>query len=78
MKVASDASGALDEVSGGNCDLVVSDIVMPGMMNGASLASAIRELRRDLPVLLVTGYSDAAKEASTRFPVIRKPSRLVK
>ncbi|MBX9928300.1 MAG: response regulator [Gemmatimonadaceae bacterium] len=37
-------------------DLVVSDIVMPGM-TGAELARALREERPELPVLLITGFT---------------------
>ena len=54
-------------------DLVVSDIVMPGGMNGVELARTIRARRPDLPILLVTGYAGSA--TSTEFPVLRKPYR---
>lgn len=37
-------------------DLLLTDIVMPGQ-NGRELAKAARELRPDLPVLYMTGYS---------------------
>jgi len=46
-------------------DLLISDVVMPGMM-GTELATAIRSLRPELPVVLVSGYSqDALEEAPT-------------
>jgi DNA-binding NtrC family response regulator len=60
----------------GSFDLVVSDIVMAGTMDGLSLARAIRERKPELPVLLVTGYSQAVADAGTEFTVLRKPFEL--
>jgi CheY-like chemotaxis protein len=56
-------------------DLVVSDIVMPGGMNGVDMARAIRGTFPALPILLVTGYAGTA-DATPEFPVLRKPYRL--
>jgi len=39
--------------------VVVTDHLMPGM-SGADLARLLRAKRPDLPVLLVSGYADAA------------------
>jgi signal transduction histidine kinase/ActR/RegA family two-component response regulator len=53
-------------------DLVLSDVIMPGEIDGLMLA---RQLRRDqptLPVVLVSGYSDTAAQALD-FKVLRKP-----
>jgi PAS domain S-box-containing protein len=36
-------------------DLVITDLTMPGM-TGIALADALLELRRDIPILLATGY----------------------
>ena len=49
---------------------------MPGKMDGVGLAKAIREKRPKLPILLMTGFSAAAKEISSQFPVLRKPYQL--
>ena len=57
-------------------DLVFTDIVMPGRMDGLALARAIREKRPGLPVLLATGYSDALRDVSGEFPVLRKPYQI--
>ena len=38
-------------------DLIVTDQIMPGL-TGVEIAQSILELRPDLPVLLVTGYSE--------------------
>lgn len=57
-------------------DLVFSDIVMPGRMDGLALARAIREEYPGLPVLLTTGYSQAALSAASEFSILRKPYQL--
>jgi PAS domain S-box-containing protein len=75
-QVASDATAALAAIEAGSFDLVVSDIVMPGKMDGVGLARVIRGCKPHLPVLLVTGYSQAAAEAIAEFAVIRKPFQL--
>ena len=41
-------------------DLLVSDVGLPGGMNGRQLAEAARCLRPDLKVLFITGYADKA------------------
>ena len=58
----------------GRFDLVFSDIVMPGGMSGIELAEQIAESFPLLPVLLATGYSNAAlAPGALRFPVLAKP-----
>ena len=55
-------------------DLVFSDILMPGGMNGLELAEAVRGKYPKLPVLLTTGYSSSAQDALRRgFEVLQKP-----
>jgi CheY-like chemotaxis protein len=56
-------------------DLVFSDVLMPGTMNGMDLAREIRRRRPHMPVLLTSGYSGAAfKEAAAEnINVLRKP-----
>lgn len=55
-------------------DLVVSDLIMPGPVDGLELARTLRRTRPELPVLLVTGYSEKAGEAAAEgFPLLRKP-----
>lgn len=39
-------------------DLLFTDLVMPGGMNGIMLAEAVAELDPDLPVLMTTGYNE--------------------
>ncbi len=57
-------------------DLVFSDIVMAGEFDGLDMARKARELRPDLPVVLATGYSEAAARIGDEFPILRKPYRL--
>jgi signal transduction histidine kinase len=45
-------------------NLVFSDIMMPGGMSGVELAREIRKRRPELPVLLATGYQEAAAGAA--------------
>jgi CheY-like chemotaxis protein len=68
-----DAAGALAAVGSGEFDLVVSDIMMPGGMDGLALARVLRERQPDLPILLVTGYHQLADEAGRDFVLLRKP-----
>lgn len=42
---------------GADVDLVVSDVVMPGL-SGKDVLDRIRERRSDLPVLFISGYTD--------------------
>ena len=68
------ADGALKLLEGGTkFDLVFSDIVMPGATDGVGLAREIRSRYSDLPVILTTGYSDAAQAAPPDLPILRKP-----
>ncbi len=68
------AEAALKLLAGGTkIDLVFSDIVMPGMIDGVGLASEIRSQYPHLPVILTTGYSEAARAAPAELPILRKP-----
>jgi len=71
-----DAEAALREVERDAVDLVFSDIVMPGKMDGLGLARHLRDIRPDLPVLLATGYSDVAASVRGDFEILRKPYEL--
>ncbi|SDS03385.1 PAS domain-containing sensor histidine kinase [Bradyrhizobium canariense] len=68
-----DAETALREIEHDGIDLVFSDIVMPGKMDGLGLAHRLREIRPHLPILLATGYSEAALNVRGDFPILRKP-----
>ena len=77
VRWAGDASAALavlEKDSG--IDIVFSDVVMPGKMDGIGLAKAIREKNPQIPILLATGYSPAIKDIGSQFPILRKPYQL--
>jgi PAS domain S-box-containing protein len=59
--------------NGAKIDLIFSDIVMPGTIDGVGLASEVRSLYPHLPVVLTTGYSDAAQAVPPNLPILRKP-----
>jgi CheY-like chemotaxis protein len=68
------AEEALNLLSNGaKIDLVFSDIVMPGAIDGVGLAREIRSRYPNLPVVLTTGYSDAAQAAPSDLRILRKP-----
>ena len=58
----------------GDIDLVFSDILMPGGLNGLELAKLLRSRFPRIVVLLTTGYSSGAQDAVREgFEVLRKP-----
>jgi PAS domain S-box-containing protein len=73
VRMVADAETALREIARDPVDLVFSDVVMPGKMDGLAFAHRVREIRPDLPVLLATGYSNAAANVRGDFPILRKP-----
>ena len=46
--------------SAGRVDLLITDVGLPGGMNGRQIADAGRALRPDLGILFITGYAEAA------------------
>ena len=73
VRYASNASEAMALCEAG-ADLLVTDIVMPGAMNGVDLARIVRQRWPDMQTILMTGYSDASTEAANAsFRVVRKP-----
>jgi PAS domain S-box-containing protein len=70
------ARAALDLITQGErVDLVFSDVMLPGEMDGLALARALRATRPDLPVLLTSGYARVLTEAH-QFPILRKPYQI--
>jgi PAS domain S-box-containing protein len=73
---AETAAEALARLPDAAPDLVFSDIVMPGTMDGLALAREIRVRHPDVPVLLTSGYSDLPPETKIEFRILRKPFEL--
>ncbi len=63
---------------GQGIDAILSDVMMPGGMNGIELARAVRKLRPALPILLTSGYATGIFESlgadPAEFPLMAKPS----
>ena len=71
---AHDAAHALRQVEAhhGVFDVVLSDVVMPGEMDGLAMARRLRASHPMLPIVLISGYSSALTEARD-FTVLHKP-----
>ena len=76
---AASAAAALSTLANGcRVDVVFSDVMMPGGMNGVELAREIRTRDFGVPVLLTSGYAEAAQQsaAAEGVLVLAKPYRL--
>ncbi len=78
VRVVDDAHQALALLEAGfAADFLVSDIVMPGTMNGVDLVQEAKQRFPAVRSVLVTGYSDVAERArEDGFTVLRKPYEL--
>ncbi len=54
------AAEAVEYVRQNDVDLVILDIVMPGKMNGLAAARAIRDLRPEVKILIVTSMPEVS------------------
>ncbi|WP_375159130.1 ATP-binding protein [Bradyrhizobium sp. RDT46] len=73
---AASAAAALGALADGrSVDLIFSDIMMPGGMNGVELAREIKKRRSDIPVLLTSGYAEASVHEAQRagVQILAKP-----
>jgi len=59
LEAESGRAGLIIADSGVRIDLLLTDVGLPGGMNGRQLADAARQRRPDLKVLFITGYADA-------------------
>lgn len=78
--VASNAREALEILdSSERIDLLFTDLIMPGGMNGVLLAREARRRQPKLKVLLATGYAEASLERTdiggSEFDLLNKPYR---
>ena len=76
---APDAAAAIRivEQREGRIDLIVSDIKMPGEIDGIDLAYSVRERFPAIPVVLITGFGqdEVIEGAGRDFPLVFKPFR---
>jgi len=60
IEAADGASGLAVLRSDARVDLLVTDVGLPGGMNGRQMADVARTVRPDLKVLFITGYAENA------------------
>ncbi|MCC1494018.1 response regulator [Cognatishimia sp. F0-27] len=60
VDAVSSGDDALTQFSKGHYDLLITDIVMPGKLNGPALAKACRDIQENLPVIFMSGYASEA------------------
>ena len=76
---AQDGMGGLQHLAGNiHVDVLITDLGLPGGLNGRQLADAVRARRPGLPVLFITGYAGGLLdgELAPRMEVMRKPYTL--
>nr|WP_272889351.1 ATP-binding protein [Stutzerimonas stutzeri] len=77
LEAAEGPSGLRILDSDAHLDLLISDIGLPGGMNGRQLADAAREKRPSLRVLFITGYAESSvlqrSNATYDYEVLTKP-----
>ena len=76
---ASNGVEALDvwKTNASQIDLLLTDVIMPGGLNGQELADRLGEERPSLKVILMSGYgSDMAKKIQPRSHILQKPFSL--
>jgi len=77
LEAADGPSGMRMLQSGVPIDLLITDVGLPGGMNGRQVADAARVLRPGLKVLFITGYAESVVMNNTAFDasmeVLTKP-----
>jgi len=80
LEAESGRAGLIIADSGVRIDLLLTDVGLPGGMNGRQLADAARQRRPELKVLFITGYADAMAVGNGRMEqgmqVMTKPFAL--
>jgi two-component system cell cycle sensor histidine kinase/response regulator CckA len=75
-----DGEAALGAIAAGlKPDLVISDVAMPGSIDGMTLARRLRETNPDLPIVLMSGYAEgtlSGEVVSENFYFLQKPFRI--
>jgi CheY-like chemotaxis protein len=71
---ASSAEDAIQLLDAGDVqfDVVLSDVVMPGGMNGVSFAQYLRKNLPEMPIILITGYASHLRDKHG-FEILQKP-----
>jgi CheY-like chemotaxis protein len=75
VKKASNAMEALRQIACGPVDILLTDINLPGEMDGSALARRMRELKPDLPIIYASAHATLLEQGA-RMPgslVLAKP-----
>lgn len=76
VTIAKDGYEAIEQVKKGNFSIIFIDVKMPGI-DGVQTFEQIREIRPDIPVIMITGYSveEMFKEAVDKgaYACLHKP-----
>jgi CheY-like chemotaxis protein len=75
---AADGATGLARLEGGQYDVVLTDLAMPGM-NGWDVVRGIRARAPDLPIIVITGTAGDADRRRARaegVPLVCKPFRI--
>ncbi len=80
VKTATSGDEAFETWSAdGDFDLLITDVVMPGRMQGTQLAKKLRQMDPKLPIILMSGYSNQGTEREDiglqDIPRLMKPVR---
>lgn len=77
VSTSSSGDAAYASLSNGlNPDILITDLVMPGQMQGEALADAVRRKYGAIPVIFISGYREISSIGSDREvdpPILRKP-----
>jgi DNA-binding NtrC family response regulator len=72
VRTAIGADEAVDAIRTRRPHLLLTDVTMPGTMDGVALAREVRQIDPSLPVVLITGNPMVVAETS-EFPLLQKP-----
>lgn len=70
---ASNADEALSVLNSSPVDLMISDVVMPGSMDGVALAARARKVNSGMKIIIVSGELPGAPAESVADGFIAKP-----
>ena len=65
VTIAGSGQEALEQFVPGDFDLVITDKAMP-VMNGEQLALSLKQLQKDIPIMMLTGFGDIMKSKSEK------------
>jgi PAS domain S-box-containing protein len=76
VRIAPNPETAMTILDEEELDLIFSDIMMPGKLDGIEFAHHVRRVRPALPILLASGSNKRVEQAQTHFMTLQKPYEL--